>query len=248
MFDQTFVDTHAQAQKPWTLAASVTLQSSLLAAVLLAPILRPDALLLDALRPRSPMPAFLPVHLAPLAPAVKNAAAPNSRPAPQPFARIAAPRQIPRTVTLANDAPEITDPRISGPTTHAAGFEIESLAKLPPPVAQTHSQAPATPPVRETPRGPIAVGGVVQSALLTFSPRPVYPPLAKAARVQGTVRLNAIVGLDGSIRDLKLVSGPPLLVNAALDAVRRWRYRPTTLNGSVVEVITEIDVNFTLTQ
>ena len=60
------------------------------------------------------------------------------------------------------------------------------------------------------------------------------------------MKLQAIIAVDGSIRNLRMISGPPLLVNAAIDAVRRWQYKPTMLNGSPVEVITDIDVNFTL--
>jgi protein TonB len=94
----------------------------------------------------------------------------------------------------------------------------------------------------------LRVSTSVQAALLIFGPKPVYPPLAKAARVHGTVRLQAVIGVDGHIRNLCLTSGPPLLVKAALDAVQQWRYRPTVLNGSPVDVATEVDVNFTLTQ
>jgi len=102
-----------------------------------------------------------------------------------------------------------------------------------------------TPP---PPTAPLRVSTSVQAALLIFGPKPAYPPLAKAARVQGTVRLQAIIGTDGNIRNLRLMSGPPLLVKSALDAVQRWRYRATVLNGTPVEVSTEVEVNFTLTQ
>jgi protein TonB len=88
----------------------------------------------------------------------------------------------------------------------------------------------------------------VQAAKLIFGPKPPYPPLAKAARVQGTVRIQAIIAPDGNIGSLQVIGGPPLLVLAAKDAVSRWRYRPTLLSGKAVEVITEIDVNFTLSQ
>jgi protein TonB len=77
---------------------------------------------------------------------------------------------------------------------------------------------------------------------------PVYPPLAKSARVQGNVEFTAIIGKDGAIRELKLVRGHPLLVNAAKQAVEQWRYKPTLLNGQPVDVITAIVVNFTLSQ
>ncbi len=104
---------------------------------------------------------------------------------------------------------------------------------------------PPPPPKAVTPKR-IRVGGQVEAAKLIFQPKPEYPPLAKMARIQGTVRLEAIISKDGTIQDLKVLSGHPLLVKAALEAVQRWRYQPTLLNGEPVEVVTEIDVNFTL--
>jgi protein TonB len=94
----------------------------------------------------------------------------------------------------------------------------------------------------------IRVGGNVQQARLVRQPKPVYPPLARQARIQGTVRFNAIIGRDGTIQNLTLVTGHPLLVPSAQDAVKQWVYQPTLLNGEPVEVITIIDVNFTLQQ
>lgn len=75
---------------------------------------------------------------------------------------------------------------------------------------------------------------------------PVYPPLARQARVSGSVRLIAIIGRDGTVQQLQVVSGHPLLIGAAVEAVRQWLYHPTLLNGEPVEVICPIDVNFTL--
>jgi protein TonB len=92
------------------------------------------------------------------------------------------------------------------------------------------------------------VGGNVQQAMLVSQPRPTYPPLAKQARISGTVRFTAVIGRDGSIQNLTLVSGHPLLVQSATEAVKQWRYKPTLLNGEPVEVVTQIDVNFTLNQ
>jgi periplasmic protein TonB len=86
----------------------------------------------------------------------------------------------------------------------------------------------------------------VESAKLVFHPEPEYPPLAKTAGIEGVVRLDAIINKDGTIQDLKTISGHPLLVKAALDAVHTWRYQPTLLQGQPVEVSTEIDVNFLL--
>jgi protein TonB len=75
---------------------------------------------------------------------------------------------------------------------------------------------------------------------------PVYPQLAKTAHVSGTVILHAIISKDGTVQELQYVSGPPLLMKAAMDAVRDWRYTPTQLNGDPVEVDTTISVVFAL--
>ena len=75
---------------------------------------------------------------------------------------------------------------------------------------------------------------------------PAYPPVARSARVQGVVKLRALVDKDGSIASLSLISGHPLLVNAAIGAVQNWRYEPSFSGGQAVVVLTEIDVNFTL--
>jgi protein TonB len=93
----------------------------------------------------------------------------------------------------------------------------------------------------------IRQGGNVQQAKLINMVRPVYPPLAKQARIQGTVRLHAIIAKDGSVIQLEVLPGAhPLLVQSALDAVRQWRYQPTLLNGEPVEVDTTVDVVFSL--
>jgi TonB family protein len=90
------------------------------------------------------------------------------------------------------------------------------------------------------------VGSNVQAAKLIRQPKPIYPPLAKQARISGHVMLNAIIGKDGAIQNLTVASGHPLLVPAALEAVKQWAYQPTLLNGEPAEVVTQIDVNFTL--
>jgi TonB family protein len=92
----------------------------------------------------------------------------------------------------------------------------------------------------------IRVGGNVESANLLAKVNPVYPPLAKQARIQGVVHLTTIIGADGAVQNLEVISGHPLLVQAAIEAVKQWVYKPTLLNGNPVEVITQVDVNFTL--
>jgi protein TonB len=92
----------------------------------------------------------------------------------------------------------------------------------------------------------VRIGGLIQAARLTYQVKPVYPPLARQARVQGTVKLEAVIDREGRIRNLRVLSGPPLLVKAAVDAVLQWRYEPTYLNSVAAEVLTQVDVNFTL--
>ena len=92
------------------------------------------------------------------------------------------------------------------------------------------------------------IGGNIQQANLITKAPPVYPPLAKAAHVEGTVRFEVTIGGDGIVQNVQLVSGPPLLLQAALEGVQQWVYKPTLLNGNPVPVVTTVDVNFTLAQ
>ena len=92
----------------------------------------------------------------------------------------------------------------------------------------------------------LGVGGLVQEAKLTNRVRPDYPALARQARIQGTVRFQTLIGTDGQVKGLSLVSGHPLLMAAAQDAIQQWVYQPTLLNGNPVEVVTLVDINFTL--
>ncbi len=92
----------------------------------------------------------------------------------------------------------------------------------------------------------IRVGGNVQAANLIRQIKPAYPPMAKQARIQGTVRFNTTIGADGFVKNLVVDSGHPMLVAAAMEAVKQWIYKPTLLNGNPVEVVTTVDVNFTL--
>jgi TonB family protein len=92
----------------------------------------------------------------------------------------------------------------------------------------------------------IRVGGNVAAANLLSKIKPPYPAEAKAARIQGTVKLGVLIGTDGHVHDLALISGDPALAPTASDSVRQWVYRPTLLNGQPVEVVTIVDINFTL--
>jgi periplasmic protein TonB len=92
----------------------------------------------------------------------------------------------------------------------------------------------------------IRVSQGVTQGLLVHRVEPAYPKIALAARITGVVQLKAIIGKDGNIRELQALSGPPLLIPSAIDAVRQWHYRPYLLNGEAVEVETNITVTFTL--
>ena len=87
--------------------------------------------------------------------------------------------------------------------------------------------------------------GVTQGLLLRKI-QPAYPPLARQARIQGSVLLQAEISKEGTIQNLRLISGHPMLAPAAIEAVKQWRYKPYILNGEPVEVETQITVNFTL--
>jgi protein TonB len=124
------------------------------------------------------------------------------------------------------------------------GGVVQAMGRVkppdPPPVKIQVAGAKEKPPER------VKIGGVVMAGKLIYRVTPVYPPLAKQAHVSGTVHLQAIIGRDGRIQGLQVLSGHVLLVQAAVDAVVQWIYQPTTLNGDVVEVLTTIEVNFTL--
>lgn len=96
-----------------------------------------------------------------------------------------------------------------------------------------------------TANGLVGVSSGIVAGLLDHAVAPVYPPIAKAAHVQGVVVLRAILSKEGDIESLEVISGPPLLRQAAMDAVQRWKYRPYVLNGVPTEVRTTINVNFT---
>jgi TonB family protein len=105
-----------------------------------------------------------------------------------------------------------------------------------------YTGADATPPSRS-----VTVGSP-QQAKLVFQPRAIYPPEAKKAHIEGVVKLSAIIAKDGTVQNLEVISGDPALVQATLDAVRQWVYQPTRFNGEPIEIKTQIDVNFTLSQ
>jgi periplasmic protein TonB len=105
---------------------------------------------------------------------------------------------------------------------------------------------PPPPPLPIVNASPLRRGGNVQAANLIYEVKPIYPALAKITHTQGVVVLEAVINKDGSIESLHVVSGHQLLTQAAVDAVRQWKYRPTVLNGEAVDVLTTVTVTFTL--
>ena len=120
------------------------------------------------------------------------------------------------------------------------GFPLEA------PRAILAPQPPASTTKAEVQATRIKRGGEVQHANLVRQVKPSYPQLARTVRVQGSVVLEAIIDREGRVEDLRVLSGHPLLVRAAWEAVQQWRYRPTLLNGEPVEVLTQVTVNFSL--
>jgi protein TonB len=231
MFDQLVVSGDQQrTHKPWSVAISAIVQGLILGVLILIPLLYTEAL------PKGMLNTFL------VAPAP-----PPPPPPPQPVVKVApkiiniqkmvAPTVIPKNVAIVKEeAPVIytnNNEGVNGGTGNVLGGLIGSGPAGPPP-------PPAATPQR------IRVGGQVEAASLVNKVPPVYPPIARTAHVAGTVILHAIIGKDGGIRELQFVSGPPLLMKAAMDAVKDWRYKPTMLNGEAVEVDTTVDVVFTL--
>ena len=104
----------------------------------------------------------------------------------------------------------------------------------------------APPPPPPPPTAPVRVGGNIKQPNKTKDVKPVYPPIAQSARVQGVVIIEAVIGADGRVKEAKVLRSIPLLDQAALDAVKQWQFTPTTLNGVPVPVIMTVTVNFTL--
>lgn len=153
-----------------------------------------------------------------------------------------APRIIPQTIAETTPVTEVV-PDFPG----VIGAVPSRIPGVPDSIFTSNSIPP--PPLsveKPKPIRRIVLGGQVVAARAIYAPKPEYPALAKLARIQGVVKMEAVIAKDGTVQELKVLSGHPLLINAAREAVAQWRYQPTLLNGEPVEVATEIDVNFIL--
>ena len=159
-----------------------------------------------------------------------------------------APTQIPKDVALVIDN-DASPPSLLNNLDIGVGGPIGVPGGVPGGIWVSQKvQPPPPPPVLPKPTTPQAVriSSTVQRAKLTHKVVPAYPAIAKQAGVSGVVKIEAIIARDGSIKQLKALSGHPLLIRPALEAVQQWRYRPTLLNGEAVEVFTQIEVRFVL--
>jgi protein TonB len=252
MFEQSLLNRRS-AKRPVALAVSVVLQVSLLAIALVVPLVFIDVL------PAAQLSTLFVLPPLPVARAAAPAPAPEATTRRVKVRRTTdnvfrAPSAIPKRVARIVEDIEI-DPNLAqlalnlpqgigqGSGSREGVPGLDGLFSAPKP-------APPPPPTRQESKTPtiqrIKRGGAVVEAMALSRPGPVYPELAKRARVQGDVELNAVIGVDGGIKELRVASGHPLLVRAAVEAVSQWRYRPTTLNGDPVEVATQITVTFRL--
>jgi len=251
MFDATLSTAPASARL-WSTCAGVTGQALIVACMFLAPLISPQVLpqLQSYIRLTAPGPP--PPPPPPGQPVVR----PRSTPTAQSVVcRFCAPVAIPKTIAIiTEDPPEVGVAGVSGGVPGGVpggvndgilGSVIQGAAVAPAP--------PAPPPPIVKPAPDIApriarytVGGLVKLAEPIRRVEPTYPVLARSARIEGIVKLEGVVGTDGRIHELKVLSGHPFLVKAAVEAVQQWLYKPGTLNGELVEVVAPITVTFRL--
>jgi protein TonB len=242
MFEDLLEAETQKTNQPWTVVVSGIVQCVLLGILVLIPLIYTEAL------PKQLLTTFL-VAPAPPPPPPPPAAAVQRIARPMVHLmhnnQLTAPKVIPKEVKIIKEE-EMPDTGAVGvvggvpggvPGGQAGGVLGGIIggtlgSNLPPP--------PKATPTR------IRVGGNVQAASLVHQVMPVYPQIAKTAHISGTVILHAIIGKDGAVQNLEFISGPPLLMKNAMDAVSQWRYKPTMLNGEPVEVDTTISVVFSL--
>lgn len=238
MFQQTFLPAHHGARKPLGVMFSFGLQALVLASLILLQLLYVPPV------PSVQLKAWLAAPPPPVShPHVQTAAA-ELRPAAssRPIFVLRAPVVIPKGINAQSDVqpPSLPDTGVVGTGTEsaAAGDLLSAFnGHAAPPPLHTETKAPSR-------KGVQRVGGSVMAANLVYQVQPVYPPLARSARVEGTVEYTAIIDKTGRVANLQLQHGHPLLVHAAQEAILQWRYKPTTLNGEPVDVMTTITVNF----
>jgi periplasmic protein TonB len=226
---------NSRPRNPWAAAGSLTFQLLVLTALIVIPLYQTVPL------PKREVLTML--YAPPAAAAASNATrlqAPipaytsKSIPAPTPNTQVAPPPPLGTTGGVAGGVPGGVGEVPSGVLNEA----LSSTRSLPV-LAKTPAPAPAK---------RIRVAARVAEANLVHDVAPAYPPEAGRARIEGTVVLMAVIGKDGSVQDVRVESGLPLLAQAAIDAVKQWRYKPYTIDGEPVEVDSRITINFTLSR
>jgi periplasmic protein TonB len=239
MFEDSLVESQGRirTRSRWFAIGSFFAQAALLVLLILYPLLNPLAL------PRQSIERLLIAPAPPQSPAhveVHRATAPVSPPQPLPSLQeqLQAPSRIPTQIA------QVTDPRLQPPSI-LIGIGGPANGPGIPGGISLGSAAPAIthPPA---PKQPMKVSSGVATGLLLNPIRPIYPAMAKAAHIQGTVVIEATISRQGTIENLQVTEGPPMLRQAAIDAVAAARYRPFLLNGEPVEVQTTIRVIFSL--
>jgi protein TonB len=239
MFEDSLVESRVgqvSSSKRWTMLASIGLQVAVAGVVMVLPLLHPEAMPFRLEAPKVLMP-LMPKPPVPVVVERESAASSSSVaiPSVSPTASL--------TSTLPSLHPVVGDP----PPLAAIGSGMRMTDALPGGIGAGDGHGPvvSVAPARVAVT-PLPVSTGVLQGMLIAPIRPVYPVIAKAAGVQGTVVVEAVISRTGTIESLRVVSGPQMLQNAALDAIREARYRPFRLNGEPTEVQTTITVNFRL--
>jgi protein TonB len=240
MFADSFCDSTLATfpRRTWTTLMSFGVQVVGVGILLLIPLIYTEGL--PALRwMTAPLPTPAPLTAAVPAPRIRNSGASRS----EVFNGILVqPPHIP-LVTLQVDDRNVLPAPPDAEIGPGPGGPIGSPKGVLNPIYSASTFVPPLPP-KPTAR-PARISTMMEGNLI-HRVQPTYPPLAKTAGIQGTVVLRAIISKEGTIENLTVQSGPPLLVKAALEAIAQWRYRPYLLNGDPFEVETQVTVNFVL--
>jgi len=236
MFDDLLESTNEKKKtnKSWSVVLSGLVQAFILSILILIPLIYTEALpkaMLSTLLIAPPPPPPPPPPPQPVKTIVKPVARLITS------GKLMQPRAIPKEVAVFKEAE--LPPDVISPAGQTGGV----FGGIP---GQGMVSAVAPPPPKPAAPTRVKQGGNVTAASILQQTRPLYPALARQARIQGNVVLHAIIDKDGKVAQLEVISGHPLLVQSALDAVKQWRYKPTLLNGDPVEVDTTITVTFTM--
>ncbi|HXT68403.1 MAG TPA: TonB family protein [Vicinamibacterales bacterium] len=234
LFAGTFERKAAPRRSGWTIAGSFVAHAVLLGALLVLPVMSA----LDSYVVQARTIAFV-VPPPPVMPAVPVAPPKSSTPAPSDIKNNAAPLQPPLN-EVTKDATTVP----SGPVPPGAMVGDGRDVILGPPGSGVNVQYVAPPPM--TPPQPIRPGGNVSTPTRLLYVDPIYPQIAIISKTQGTVILEATIDETGVVRDVKVLRSIALLDQPAIDAVKRWRYTPTKLNGVAVPILLTVTVTFSL--